>query len=89
MGEGINFGPHHNRCGRKLSENCSSHFRPINGGIKKTKRPCRLALQGRFPGGPSGTRTLDTLIKSQVLWPTELMAHATTATVKMKTPKHI
>jgi hypothetical protein len=42
---------------------------------RHTKQPSTQGLYQRLrfkAGTPSGTRTLDTLIKSQVLWPTEL-----------------
>ncbi len=42
---------------------------------KKNRRYGKISTTVFSFGTPSGTRTLDTLIKSQVLWPTELKEH--------------
>ena len=44
-------------------------------GLENKKKARNREDSGLFPGTPEGTRTPDLLIRSQSLYPTELLAH--------------
>ena len=50
-------------------------FERVAAPSEKTKNPRNRMVPGKFCGAPGGTRTPDLLVRSQTLYPAELLAH--------------